>query len=221
MPYIYKIINDINNKIYVGKTLSTIEERFKKHCSDSKKATCKKRPLYDAMNKYGIEHFHIELIEECSLEVVNDREIYWINTLNSYHNGYNATLGGDGAHYIDYDKILELWNKGYNNKQISLELNISTDTVQKALIIFNISAEERHKRGLESVCNKVLMLDIETEEVLNEFNSVTEALKFLGISKSDGHIGAVCKGKRRTAYGYKWRYSSLSCRLDQLKGEHK
>ena len=34
MPYIYKITNDINGKIYIGKTLSTIEQRFKEHCQD-------------------------------------------------------------------------------------------------------------------------------------------------------------------------------------------
>ena len=60
MSYIYKITNDINNKVYVGKTNLTIEKRFREHCTDSKKFTIEKRPLYNAMNKYGIEHFHIE-----------------------------------------------------------------------------------------------------------------------------------------------------------------
>lgn len=35
MSYIYKIINDINNKIYVGKTDFSIEKRFKEHCNDA------------------------------------------------------------------------------------------------------------------------------------------------------------------------------------------
>ena len=35
--FIYKIINDINDKVYIGKTLSSIEERFKQHKKDSLK----------------------------------------------------------------------------------------------------------------------------------------------------------------------------------------
>lgn len=46
---IYKIINDINNKIYVGKTTLSLEERYKIHLSDSKKENVINRPLYSAM----------------------------------------------------------------------------------------------------------------------------------------------------------------------------
>lgn len=73
MGYIYKIVNDINNKIYIGKTEFNIEKRFKEHCQDSKKGY-ENRPLYKAMNKYGIEHFSIEKIEECNN--LEEREKY-------------------------------------------------------------------------------------------------------------------------------------------------
>lgn len=73
---IYKIYNDVNDKLYIGKTVSSIEKRFQEHCDDSKKERCEKRPLYNAMNKYGIEHFFIELIEECDLKELSEKEIY-------------------------------------------------------------------------------------------------------------------------------------------------
>ena len=62
---IYKIVNDVNNKVYIGKTSDTIEARFKSHCYDSTRDQIKNHPLYKAFNKYGVEHFSIHLIEEC------------------------------------------------------------------------------------------------------------------------------------------------------------
>lgn len=66
MAYIYKIYNDINMKIYIGKTKDTIETRFKQHIKASKANNKKGVMLYAAMRKYGVENFHIELVEECS-----------------------------------------------------------------------------------------------------------------------------------------------------------
>ena len=76
MPYIYKITNKINDKIYVGKTLDTIENRWREHKNDYQKRRNEKRPLYSAMRKYGIDNFFIEKIEECSIDEINSREIY-------------------------------------------------------------------------------------------------------------------------------------------------
>ena len=63
MAYIYCITNLINGKQYVGKTTYSITKRFKEHCRDCSRECEEKRPLYAAMNKYGIECFHIETIE--------------------------------------------------------------------------------------------------------------------------------------------------------------
>ena len=107
MPYIYKITNSINGKIYIGKTLQSIEERWKEHCRDCTKSRVEKRPLYEAMNKYGKENFSIELVEECEESVLNEREVFWIEYYGSFKNGYNATIGGDGRPYIDYEMIFK------------------------------------------------------------------------------------------------------------------
>lgn len=49
MAFIYKITNKINGKIYIGKTLKTIEGRWKEHLKDYKRPRFEKRPLYSAM----------------------------------------------------------------------------------------------------------------------------------------------------------------------------
>ncbi len=65
MAYIYCITNELNQKKYVGKTNSSVNKRFQEHCNDSRKERCEKRPLYDAMQKYGEENFSIDVLQEC------------------------------------------------------------------------------------------------------------------------------------------------------------
>ena len=64
MAYIYQITNNINGKIYIGKTEFSIEKRFQEHCRDCFKRKTEHRPLYAAMRKYGIENFSVALIEK-------------------------------------------------------------------------------------------------------------------------------------------------------------
>ena len=204
MAYIYKITNDINNKIYIGKTEFSIEKRFQEHCRDAFKERNEKRPLYAAIRKYGIEHFHIEEIEQT--QQPEEREKYWIEQYGSFKYGYNATLGGDGTRYADYDLIFALWQEGLNNKTICEKLHYDTKTVTAALQNFNITKEQRQQRGRENIIKPILMLDKNTEEILQVFSSMESAFKYLN-KQSSGHIAAVCKGKRKTAYGYKWKYA--------------
>ncbi len=71
------------------------EERWKEHIYLSKYSP-EKMTISNAINKHGKENFKFEVIEECSSEKVNDREIFWISELNTYKDGYNSTIGGDG-----------------------------------------------------------------------------------------------------------------------------
>jgi group I intron endonuclease len=48
-----------------------------------------------AIEKYGVENFQFDIIEECSLEKLNERETYWIKYFNSIQDGYNLSEGGD------------------------------------------------------------------------------------------------------------------------------
>lgn len=88
-------------------------------------------PLYNAMRKYGIEHFFIEAIEET--DKLQEREQYWIAYFDSYNKGYNATLGGDGWVRTDYDLIVKLYLEGYTGIEIANQLGISKNTIYRAL----------------------------------------------------------------------------------------
>ena len=214
MGKIYKIINDINDKVYVGKTMNSIEKRFKEHCADSTRRDEENRPLYRAMNKYGIEHFSIHLIEECPDEEASAREQYWIGFYKGYTNGYNATRGGDGKAYIDVSELLRLWELGKSLSEISEIVHHDKSWISILLKEKGIKESEILERGMSK--KGVEMLDKNTEEVLNTFSSTRDAARYLikekGLKPSNeggysGHISEVCQGKRKTCQGYKWRYS--------------
>lgn len=145
MAYIYKITNDINQKVYIGKTEFSVEKRFKEHCKDAFRERCEKRPLYAAMNKYGIEHFHVETIEET--DNPEEREMYWIEYYDSFENGYNATMGGDGKKYIDYDLVVAKYEELQNAVEVAKQLNISKWSVRNIL----------RSRGIEIVSSSEII----------------------------------------------------------------
>lgn len=97
MGIIYKIYNDINDKLYIGQTVQSLLCRWQQHIRDSKKLDTH---FYRAVRKYGIEHFMIEAIEtNTPVEKLDEREIYWIKYYDSYLNGYNSTPGGHDGNF--------------------------------------------------------------------------------------------------------------------------
>ena len=205
MAYIYKIENLVNGKVYIGKTLSTPEQRWREHVHDSRNSDYSNRPLYKAFHKYGIDNFQLSTVEICQESQVNEREIYWIEYYGSFKNGYNATIGGDGKRYCDYDLIFALYQEGKNLKEIAEITHYDVATCRHALENFNITHEQRVQRGREKITKVVFQLDAKSEEIIAVYPSIQKAYDALGKQHS-GHIAAVCAGKRKTAYGYKWKY---------------
>lgn len=212
MAYIYQIVNDINQKIYVGKTEFSLEKRFKEHCSDAFRERNEKRPLYSAMRKYGIEHFHIELLEET--DNPEERETYWIEQLGSFKHGYNATLGGDGKKYIDYDLVVETYHKVQNAKEVAKMLSISHDSVINILKTRNERILTPQEIMKQRYARPVFMLNKDTDEIIKTFSSLREAAEYLinnnltrcKYSTIKYHISEVCRGKRKSTAGFKWSY---------------
>lgn len=211
MAYIYQIQNDINNKLYIGKTEHPIEKRFREHCKDAYRNRCEKRPLYAAMRKYGVEHFHISLLEETNNP--EEREVYWIEKLGTFKNGYNATIGGDGKHYLDYDLIIKTYKKLQNQKAVAKELNICQDTVSDVLKRYHINILSSKEVSKRLTSKKVGMYDLQ-ENLLKEFFSAHDASRYLFENKmikgqaetARKQICNNCNGITRSYIGFKWKY---------------
>lgn len=97
--YIYMFKNKVNQKCYIGKTIN-LKSRYYAHVDASKR----KSYLQKAITKYGIDNFEFSVLEHIQYEDVstlnsklNELEIYYIEKYDSYNNGYNLTLGGDGT----------------------------------------------------------------------------------------------------------------------------
>lgn len=95
---IYKITNSMNDKVYIGQTIRTIESRFARHINDAFGHVNSRLKLHRAMRKYGSDKFSIEKIDEAtSQNELNEKEQYWIAKYDSMKHGYNMTEGGDGG----------------------------------------------------------------------------------------------------------------------------
>lgn len=86
---IYKITNLENHMCYVGQAVN-IADRWKQHIKCAIGADdAPRNKLYPAMEKYGVENFTFEIIEECSRDVLNEREQYWQEFYKAKEFGYS------------------------------------------------------------------------------------------------------------------------------------
>lgn len=115
MVGIYKITNNLNNKVYIGKSLD-IERRWKEHIRHSKdEFSREKPPIHKAINKYGASSFTFTVLEECDESRLDELEMYYIKKYDSRNKskGYNITQGGDGGPIMC----------GISNPNSSLDIN--------------------------------------------------------------------------------------------------
>jgi group I intron endonuclease len=149
---IYKITNKINGKCYVGQS-TNIQQRWKDHKKDAfwKNGPDYEYPLYRAIRKYGFENFLFEIIEECEIECLNEKEMFYIAKYRSYTDGYNQNEGGyNGVHncklsYDDVTKIIQRLKTTLDStKTIAMDFGVGFTTIR------NINVGESYRRDNES-----------------------------------------------------------------------
>ena len=102
---IYKYQNKLNGKIYIGQS-TDIERRYQQHLWDAEKRPEQGTGIDLAINKYGINNFTFEIIEQCNPEQLDERERFWIEYFNSYTEGYNRTPGGSALRGEEHPRAI-------------------------------------------------------------------------------------------------------------------
>ena len=210
MGTIYKITNLVNNKIYIGQTVNSINHRFNQHINSA--MHFKGCPyLGKAIRRYGVDNFIVDALEEnIPIDLLNDREIYWINYYKSNNKdyGYNLTRGGNltciAMSEEDENLINQLWDSGKTVGYIAKTTSHSINAIDRVLSKnSNYSVSESFKRGSAkaiSVCQYDLL-----GVFISKFNTLAEAA--IAVNGNYQSIGQACIHKK-TAYGYWWRYEN-------------
>ena len=207
---IYKIENSINGKVYIGQS-TNIFYRLRNHISETFNPNSRSydSPIHRAIRKYGIENFTFEIIDFClNKEELDEEETYWIQKYDSYINGYNATMGGEGVLRINKEDIYLLWDKGMSVAEIANETGRGKDSVIRILDGYkNYTNEESYKRGRKA-CGELLGRKIKQYDLdgnyIATYSSITDAAKKFNTDTSV--ICSALSGKNKSAFGFQWRY---------------
>lgn len=202
---VYRIINKVNGKMYIGQTTKTLEQRMYQHKQKLKSGS--KFRIYEAMREYGWDNFEAEVLEYVDTkEQLDVREIYYINKYNTIDDGYNLAPGGN-INIMDSKEIAEYHDavmrtpkvrakisksmKAYcakngvseahrkhlsENKKAFYASDKGKATLAKFKETFHLS--ETHKNALIQSLKKSIYCIDENGNTIQEFDSVKSAAKW-------------------------------------------
>lgn len=216
MGVIYKITTP-SNKLYVGKTYD-LRKRINAHKCAVKYG--KNIMLHNSIRKYGWDAHKLEIIEEVADELMNEREVFWINELKTYcyenKFGLNMTKGGDGQrstwmHKTELRKYFSDKFSGDGNPFYGKKHSEETRKILSENAKIRNKKDKRTipewgaEKGRNIVRKKVLCYNLDGT-FNREYNSVSDAANDLKIPPSC--ISAVCRGERKTTDNYRFIFKT-------------
>lgn len=192
---IYMILNTYNNKCYIGST-KNFYTRKQKHFRLLVLNKHHSNHLQKAYNKYGKDKFTFIILEECEIEKLLEKEVFWINLKNSLdpRYGYNVAIPKRNENLkLREDTILKLkmnsYKQWYSDKRISLEEFLEGKRAKDLYI----------KKGIPNK-EKVLVFNKNTGIKEYEFESISKAASYFKTSQK--RISEVCNGRKKSWAGY-------------------
>jgi group I intron endonuclease len=182
---IYKIINLINNKVYVGSAVN-IKNRFKTHKRLLKNHKHFNNHLQSSYIKYGEGQFRYDIIETTSTEELLEKEVCWIKLLNANNNEYG------------YNKRLIV------NSNLGIKLSEETRRKLSESHLGHKRSDESNRKIIESQYKKICQFDRDGTYI-KSYNSLQDAAKELNC-KYTTSITACLKKRLPSALGFLWCY---------------
>lgn len=209
MGYIYKVTNTENGKVYIGKTVLDVSKRWNAHISTAfnKKSREYNFKFHNAIRKYGVSSFTVDVIEEVSGAEIAEREKRWIECYDSIRNGYNTTYGGEGSTRYSDEFIKECWESGmtYNEIRCAVGMSMTTFSARCKELFSEEEREQRKRDNLKKVNGTTVHQYDRFGNYMMSYPSVNEATRVTGIR----HIDQVARGERNHAGGYIWSYKKV------------
>ena len=235
--YIYKIVNKINGKIYIGQTVNPYRRWYDHRYEGKQDKHRYQSHLYNAMKKYGVDNFYFEIIEECDKDIIDERERFWILELNTLSpNGYNIAIGGKKlfgeynpfygkTHTKETKKILSEKHKGiYDGENNPMYGKHHTDetkekikqkNIEKGMYEYHSNRMMNNRTWENSInVNPIIAINHDNKKILL-FYTIANAgryIKSIGLSnaKSPNAMRECLNNKdysKRTAYQHEWIYA--------------
>lgn len=206
---IYRYISP-SGKSYIGQTTNELYRR--RMWFGNGRYTGGRSKIDRARKKYGRENFKYEImykqqfstIEEATIEL-NRLEAYYVGYYDTYRNGYNSTIGGDGSRGYVADEVSRAKQSAASKgKKKPIGFGEKVSKAQKG----RPKSLETRKKLSEAKKNKgkkIIQYDLQGVYV-QTWNNIDEVSKALNVSRES--IAGCCRGKAKSAHKYMWRYST-------------
>jgi group I intron endonuclease len=211
---VYEIRNIFNNEIYIGSSINLLKRKYD-HFYLLRKNNHSNKHLQNSFNKYGEDNFKFTIIKFCKIDKCLELEQFYINELNPFYN-INPFAGNSmGIKHSEETKkkmsnslmghIVSESTKEKQRKSMIIICKNRTNEEQK--IINEKIIKTREKNGLSEtqmkISKPILQLSLNNNPI-KEWLSCNQIMRELGYHAI--HISRCCRDKRKTSYGYKWKY---------------